>query len=78
MVERRNPYEIQLSCFMVLAVLSEFRECESLNPEGLALLEFRERIENDPYGAFANWDINHSEPCLWLGVQCVDGKVQML
>ncbi|XP_048497946.1 protein MALE DISCOVERER 2-like [Beta vulgaris subsp. vulgaris] len=59
-------------------VLSEIRECESLNPEGLALLEFRERIENDPYGAFANWNPNHSEPCLWLGVHCLDGKVQML
>ncbi|CAO2836242.1 unnamed protein product [Amaranthus hypochondriacus] len=78
MVERWNPYEIHLSWFMVLAVLSEIRECESLNPEGLALLEIRERIENDPFGAFANWNANNSEPCLWSGVQCVDGKVQML
>lgn len=45
---------------------------------GLALLEIRERIENDPFGAFANWNANNSEPCLWSGVQCVDGKVQML
>ncbi|KAH9625731.1 hypothetical protein KSS87_007927 [Heliosperma pusillum] len=78
MVERWNPYEIQLSCFMVLAVLSEIRECDSLNPEGLALLEFRERIEDDPYGAFANWNISHSEPCLWLGVECLNGKVKIL
>ncbi|KAK9688778.1 hypothetical protein RND81_09G010400 [Saponaria officinalis] len=78
MVERWNSYEIQLSCFMVLAVLSEIRECDSLNPEGLALLEFRDRIEDDPYGAFANWNSNHSEPCLWLGVHCQDGKVKML
>ncbi|KAK9674196.1 hypothetical protein RND81_12G217600 [Saponaria officinalis] len=78
MFERWNPYEIQLSCFMVLAVLSEIRECDSLNPEGLALLEFRERIEDDPFGAFANWNSNHSEPCLWLGVQCFDGHVKIL
>ncbi|KAL9236470.1 hypothetical protein vseg_011138 [Gypsophila vaccaria] len=78
MVERWNPYEIHLSCFMVLAVLSEIRECDSLNPEGLALLEFRERIEDDPFGAFANWNSNHSEPCLWLGVQCLDGNVKIL
>ncbi|KAJ8423086.1 hypothetical protein Cgig2_020564 [Carnegiea gigantea] len=103
MVVRWSQYEIQLSCFMVLAVLSEIRECDSLNPEGiitvllmilittfifiysncfilkgLALLEFRERIENDPYGAFSNWNSNQSGPCLWLGVQCFDGKVQVL
>ncbi|GAB4846580.1 hypothetical protein Ancab_025587 [Ancistrocladus abbreviatus] len=78
MVERWNPYEIQLSCFMVLAVLSEIRECGSTNLEGLALMEFRERIEDDPYGAFSSWNLNHTEPCLWLGVQCRDGKVQML
>ena len=118
MVVRWNQYEIQLSCFMVLAVLSEIRDCDSLNPEGiimvscvscfytfndyvlqtgvllilvimsiysncfvfqgLALLEFRERIENDPYGAFSNWNSNHSGPCLWLGVQCSDGNVQVL
>ncbi|GAB4849382.1 hypothetical protein Ancab_004179 [Ancistrocladus abbreviatus] len=78
MVERWNPYEIQLSCFMVLAVLSEIRECDSINLEGLALMEFRERIEDDPYGAFSSWNLNHTEPCLWLGVQCRDGKVQML
>ncbi|GAB2284378.1 hypothetical protein Dimus_018832 [Dionaea muscipula] len=79
MVERPwNPYEIQLSCFMVLAVLSDIRECDSLNVEGLALMEFRERIKDDPYGAFLNWNSNHTEPCLWLGVQCIDGKVHNL
>lgn len=40
MVERWNPYEIHLSCFMVLAVLSEIRECESLNPEGCTSSSF--------------------------------------
>ncbi|MBA0748483.1 hypothetical protein Gogos_005296 [Gossypium gossypioides] len=45
---------------------------------GLALLEFRARIDSDPYGAFANWNSNDTTPCMWYGVHCVDGKVQML
>uniref|UniRef100_A0A803LVT1 Protein kinase domain-containing protein n=1 Tax=Chenopodium quinoa TaxID=63459 RepID=A0A803LVT1_CHEQI len=78
MVKRWNSYEIQLSCIMVLAILAKIQKSESLNVEGLALLEFRERIENDPHQAFANWNPNHSEPCVWLGVQCLNGKVKML
>ncbi|KAK8335966.1 hypothetical protein V6Z11_A09G090900 [Gossypium hirsutum] len=50
----------------------------AINSDGLALLEFRARIDSDPYGAFANWNSNDSSPCLWWGVHCVDGKVQML
>ncbi|PPS01612.1 hypothetical protein GOBAR_AA19037 [Gossypium barbadense] len=45
---------------------------------GLALLEFRARIDSDPCGAFANWNSNDTTPCMWYGVHCVDGKVQML
>ncbi|KAK8573006.1 hypothetical protein V6N12_029046 [Hibiscus sabdariffa] len=40
--------------------------------------EFRARIDSDPYGAFANWNNNDSTPCLWWGVHCVDGKVQIV
>lgn len=47
-------------------------------PAGFALLEFRVRITSDPYGALANWNPNDSNPCKWLGVHCVDDKVQML
>ncbi|KAK8681034.1 hypothetical protein V6N13_053441 [Hibiscus sabdariffa] len=50
----------------------------AIDSDGLALLEFRDRIDSDPYGAFANWNSNDSTPCLWWGVYCVDGKVQML
>ncbi|KAL8129810.1 hypothetical protein V2J09_018965 [Rumex salicifolius] len=78
MVERWNPYGIQLSYFMLLAALLEIQECVALNLEGLALLEFRERIEDDPFGAFMNWNTNSNDHCLWMGVQCVDGKVQIL
>ena len=45
---------------------------------GLALLEFRLRITSDPYGSLANWNPNDCDACKWLGVHCVDGKVQML
>lgn len=45
---------------------------------GLALLEFRERVSSDPFGTFANWNPEDKDPCMWSGVHCVDGKVQML
>lgn len=45
---------------------------------GLALLQFKERINKDPYGVFANWDPDHLDPCMWLGVHCLNGKVQKL
>lgn len=45
---------------------------------GLALLEFRARVESDPYGALANWNPNDPNVCAWSGVHCLDGKVQML
>ncbi|KAE8700546.1 putative LRR receptor-like serine/threonine-protein kinase MRH1 [Hibiscus syriacus] len=43
-----------------------------------ALLKLRARIGCDPYGALLNWNSNDSTPCMWLGVHCVDSKVQML
>lgn len=45
---------------------------------GLALLEFRARIDRDPTGVLANWNPNDTDPCMWSGVHCVDGEVQML
>ena len=45
---------------------------------GQALLEFKEGITSDPYGAFENWNPNDYNPCKWSGVSCVEGKVQML
>ncbi|KAG4971377.1 hypothetical protein JHK82_037043 [Glycine max] len=45
---------------------------------GLALLAFRARITNDPFNALVNWNPNDCDPCKWLGVHCVDGKVQMM
>lgn len=47
---------------------------------GLALLKFRERVVNDPFGALANWndDVGVVNPCSWNGVDCSDGYVVSL
>ncbi|OVA07254.1 Protein kinase domain [Macleaya cordata] len=66
------------SCLLVLMVLLQIHKCCSLNLEGLALLEFRASVDSDPNGAFTNWSPNDYDPCMWSGVHCVDGKVQML
>ncbi|KAJ4977447.1 hypothetical protein NE237_002553 [Protea cynaroides] len=64
--------------FIVLMLLLKIHVCRSLNIEGLALLEFCARVDSDPFGAFANWIPSDNDPCMWTGVHCVDGKVQML
>lgn len=45
---------------------------------GLALLAFRAAVEFDPYSVLLDWNANDCNPCMWSGVQCVDGRVQML
>ncbi|CAJ2677378.1 unnamed protein product [Trifolium pratense] len=67
-----------LRIYVGLISLWTIRLCWALNDEGIALLEFRERITSDPHGALINWDPNDSDPCKWWGVRCVDGKVQIL
>ncbi|XP_078168135.1 inactive receptor-like serine/threonine-protein kinase At2g40270 [Carex rostrata] len=52
--------------------------CFSLNPEGLALLQFRSRVEVDPYGAMENWDPRDANPCNWNGIRCNNGQVILL
>lgn len=48
--------------------------------EGLALLKFKERVVNDPFGALLNWTANAGvvDPCLWFGVECANGNVVAL
>ena len=73
-----DRFGLWLRIYIGLISLWGIRLCWSLNGEGIALLEFRIRITSDPYGALENWNPNDSDPCKWLGVHCVDGKVQML
>ncbi|XP_039016233.1 protein MALE DISCOVERER 2-like [Hibiscus syriacus] len=54
------------------------QESLAISTDGSVLLEFRAQIGSDPYDSFANWNSNDTTPCLWFGVHCVDGKVQML
>lgn len=45
---------------------------------GVALLRFRDRVENDPFGALTNWNRNVQGdfgPCSWFGIECSQGHV---
>ncbi|KAJ8443934.1 hypothetical protein Cgig2_032758 [Carnegiea gigantea] len=52
----------------------------SLNDEGVALLKFREKVVNDPFGALSRWneDDRENKPCSWFGIECFDGYVVSL
>ncbi|KAM7251521.1 hypothetical protein ACFE04_023404 [Oxalis oulophora] len=78
MGERWSPFGFQLLFSSLLMLLLEIRECDTLNSEGMALLEFRMKVDKDPYGAFSNWNPNDVDPCRWSSIRCVDGKVHML
>lgn len=69
--------EIKYSYFPLL-ILVLAHGCSSLNPEGLALLDFKARVSHDPYGAFASWNVDDNDPCSWSYVQCVFGNVHTL
>ncbi|KAJ0080642.1 hypothetical protein Patl1_10500 [Pistacia atlantica] len=75
---RWTPIGFRLLRFLVLIVSIEIQGSWSLNAEGFALWEFRTRVNWDPYGAFANWNQNDHNPCLWSGVHCLNDKVTML
>ncbi|KAF3681280.1 putative inactive receptor-like protein kinase [Capsicum annuum] len=75
---RWNTYGIKLSYLALLIIVLDIRGCCALNSEGLALLRFRVKVVSDPYGILENWNSDHCDPCLWFGVQCMDGKVQIL
>uniref|UniRef100_A0A7N0ZZ53 Protein kinase domain-containing protein n=1 Tax=Kalanchoe fedtschenkoi TaxID=63787 RepID=A0A7N0ZZ53_KALFE len=73
---RWTLFDFRFLCFILLIRIRG--SCGLLNPEGLALLEFRAGVEYDPYQAFASWNPDDDCPCHWLGVLCVDGNVHML
>ncbi|XP_035843429.1 protein MALE DISCOVERER 2 isoform X4 [Helianthus annuus] len=45
---------------------------------GLALLDFRAGVSNDPFSVFASWNPSDHDPCSWSNVRCVDGNVHVL
>lgn len=76
---RWNIYGIKLlSYFSILILLLEVHGCCALNSEGLALLEFKLKVDSDPNGVLENWNADDCDPCMWCGVECLDGKVKTL
>ncbi|PKI50626.1 hypothetical protein CRG98_029013, partial [Punica granatum] len=76
---RWNPLGFRLPVYLVLVILISQIQCYwTVNPEGLALLEFKAGIYSDPYDVLANWDPNHDDPCRWSGVWCNNGEVHIL
>ncbi|KAG8052967.1 hypothetical protein GUJ93_ZPchr0001g32764 [Zizania palustris] len=68
-----------LFVFLVLLLQAQAgRGAAALNGEVMALLKLRARVEADPHGAFQDWDPMETTPCRWSGVQCFDGKVEIL
>ncbi|KAL2610327.1 hypothetical protein R1flu_028900 [Riccia fluitans] len=41
-----------------------------VNAEGIALLNFRYAITEDPKGIFSDWNSGDTTPCAWTGVYC--------
>ncbi|RWR81353.1 Leucine-rich repeat protein kinase family protein, putative isoform 1 [Cinnamomum micranthum f. kanehirae] len=72
----REGFGLSLGLFLVLSLTFQNSWC--LNSEGLALLQFRERVERDPYGALLDWDVDDDDPCSWFGVGCLFGQVEIL
>ncbi|XP_073150267.1 protein MALE DISCOVERER 2-like [Henckelia pumila] len=68
-------YGTHLTSLTLLVLLLEIHGCWSLNSEGLALLQFREKVEFDPYGVLTNWNPDECDPCMWSGVHCLNGRV---
>ncbi|CAO2824827.1 unnamed protein product [Amaranthus hypochondriacus] len=67
----------KLPILMLLFFHLQLLPCLSLNSEGIALLEFKKMVEEDPFNALSDWnsDKNH---CSWFGVYCSDGNVVIL
>ncbi|KAK1382171.1 Protein MALE DISCOVERER 2 like [Heracleum sosnowskyi] len=75
---RLNTAGVQLSSFTIFVLLLKIQGHCNLNSEGLALLAFRAAVELDPQGAFMDWNPDDCNPCMWSGVHCVDGRVEIL
>ncbi|CAN4116599.1 unnamed protein product [Withania somnifera] len=78
MRRRWNIYVIKLLFLTILILHLEVHECCTLNSEGFALFGFKLNVDSDPNGVLENWNADHCDPCMWSGVECLDGKVQTL
>ncbi|KAK4386546.1 protein MALE DISCOVERER 2 [Sesamum angolense] len=78
MSSRWNAYGAPFSLITFFILVLRIHGCWSLNSEGLALQQFRAKVDFDPSGALVNWNTNDSTPCMWPGVHCLDGQVDMI
>ncbi|KAI0515570.1 hypothetical protein KFK09_008235 [Dendrobium nobile] len=75
-----NLFGLQLHrvAFGFLTLQLHFHVSFLLNPEGFSLMAFRSKVDSDPFEALQNWDPRDDDPCKWNGIQCVDGRVEIL
>ncbi|EPS64530.1 hypothetical protein M569_10249, partial [Genlisea aurea] len=66
---------VKSSWFLFLILALKIHGCWTLNSEGLALFQFRQRMVLDPFGVLADWNLNDQEPCKWSGIDCDHGRV---
>ncbi|XP_022871822.1 probable inactive receptor-like protein kinase At3g56050 [Olea europaea var. sylvestris] len=74
-------WELKSHLLLVLLIcFNNLSFCWSLNGEGVALLRFKEKVENDPYGALSDWnqEVGVENPCSWFGIGCSEGHVVVL
>ncbi|GAA0167040.1 hypothetical protein LIER_40298 [Lithospermum erythrorhizon] len=81
-MEKWEIFKLSKAMILFITFLFQFENsfCYSLNHEGLALLRFKERVEEDPFGALLDWSDPNGDlnPCSWFGVKCSDGNVVSL
>ncbi|CAE5963181.1 unnamed protein product [Arabidopsis arenosa] len=63
----------QLFLILSLILTHFFAIATSLNDQGLALLSFKQSLQNQSSDSvFTNWNSSDSNPCFWLGITCND------
>ncbi|KAJ8761192.1 hypothetical protein K2173_001248 [Erythroxylum novogranatense] len=60
---------------LVFLILHHIALVSSLNDEGLALLSFKQSLDNSTAGSLDNWNFSDTNPCSWHGVICRQEKV---
>eukprot|EP00252_Welwitschia_mirabilis_P021664 TRINITY_DN5613_c0_g1_i1.p1 TRINITY_DN5613_c0_g1~~TRINITY_DN5613_c0_g1_i1.p1 ORF type:complete len:650 (-),score=118.61 TRINITY_DN5613_c0_g1_i1:230-2179(-) len=77
--QRRNMQLQVLFYFCVTAFFCFLRHSQALNPDGMALLEFKAHL-NDTRNFLSSWNEEDETPCRWRGVIChrVTKRVTML
>lgn len=62
-------------CWVLFLLFNYYSFVGSLNDEGIALLSFKQSIQQDPDGSLSNWDYSDENPCSWSGITCSSAKV---